>query len=61
MATQCRMKLSDGKTCNEMVYQCGDCGAYGCKNDECRNQGFQDMHCLRCGSTTGLGFSYKRR
>jgi DNA-directed RNA polymerase subunit RPC12/RpoP len=55
------MKLSNGRACNEMVYQCGDCGAHGCKNDECRNQGFQDMRCLRCGSTRGLGFNYKPR
>lgn len=56
---QCMMTLADDRRCNETIYQCGFCGASGCKNDDCRNQTFDGMRCLACGANGATAFTYK--
>lgn len=56
--SQCIAPLMEsGKTCNEIIYQCGNCGSYGCKNSKCRNMGFNGSRCIKCGEAA-LGYNY---
>jgi hypothetical protein len=52
----CRMPLDNGKPCNTTLYVCTSCGHRGCKNDKCRNQGFDRgfARCFACGATFGI-------
>lgn len=52
----CRATLPNGHTCNQMLYRCGTCGHVGCRNDQCKNQGFQRglTRCLKCGATSKI-------
>ena len=53
---QCQMKVDTGRICNDYVFRCKDCKSPGCRNENCRNQGFDkgNGRCLRCGKTSAL-------
>jgi hypothetical protein len=47
---RCNGRLFDGSACNNMLVDCGDCGAHGCHGDGCDSQLFSSSTC-DCGST----------
>ena len=46
---RCNGRLFDGSACNNLLVDCGECGASGCHGDGCDSQLFTSSTC-DCGS-----------
>jgi hypothetical protein len=52
MVKQCSGQRRQGRCefeCNALVYRCEECGAVGCRNNDCSSQNFKpDGRCMKC-------------